>query len=193
LKETGLLGLGFQAHKRAPTSLLAKGLISASMAAVVACGQSLRVIPSQTDLKTPGVFSLSMDSPSGKAPAALQWEFSVPPVIAISVADITVGQAAESAHKLLTCAIKTNKSPVQRRTRLACILAGGLAPIPNGPVAVVHYRVQWEVGGAPIRIGVENILGASADPKPTPIRIPGVDQIIEIRQEEHPSRGHGLK
>jgi hypothetical protein len=73
---------------------LSRCVISAWISAVVLCGQSLRVPPSQTDLKTPGVFSVTIDSPPDKAPVALQWEFSVPPVIAISAVDITIGKAA---------------------------------------------------------------------------------------------------
>jgi hypothetical protein len=147
--------------------------------AITLFGQSLLVPPSQTGLKTPGVFSVGIDSPPGKAPVALQWEFSVPPVIVISIADITIGKAAESAGKSLTCAIRHNKLPMERRIRVACILAGGTDPIPNGPIAVVQYHAQWETEGAQIHVAVENILGVSGDLKP--IRIPHVDEIIDIQ------------
>jgi hypothetical protein len=154
-------------------------VISVLIFAVTLCGQSLLVPPSRTDLKTPGVFSVTIDSPPGKAPVALQWEFSIPPVIVISVADITVGKAAESARKSLTCATRPNKPAIQRRMRVACILAGGKDPIPNGAIAVIQYHAQWDVKGAQIRVAVENILGASVDLKSIPI--PNVDEIIDIR------------
>jgi hypothetical protein len=160
-------------------TLLVRCVISVFISAVIVFGQSLLVPPSRTDLTTPGVFSVSIDSPLGKAPVALQWEFSVPPVIVFSTADITIGQAAESARKSLTCATKANKPAIQRRISFACILAGGQAPITNGPIALVHYRAQWDVKGAQIRVAVENIFGASADLKLIPI--PNVDEIIDLR------------
>jgi hypothetical protein len=157
---------------------LAKCVISVLLSAVILFGQSLRVPPSRTDLKTPGVFSVTIDSPPGKAPVALQWEFSVPPVIAIKTEDITIGKAAELAQKSLTCAAMATKPAMQRKMRYACILAGGQNPISNGPIAVVEYRAQWDVKGAPIRVAIENILGASADAKRIPI--PNADAIINI-------------
>ena len=79
-------------------------MISVLISAAVLLGQSLSAPPSQTDAKTPGVFAVILASPPGKAPAALQWEFSVPAAVAIGTADITIGKAAESARKSLTCA-----------------------------------------------------------------------------------------
>lgn len=125
------------------------------------------------------MFSINLDSPLGKEPVALQWEFSIPPAIAITMADITIGKAAESARKSLTCAIKVAKPARQRGMRYACILAGGQEPISNGPIAAVHYRPQWDPKGTPIRVGIENILGVSADLKR--ILIPNVDANVEIR------------
>jgi len=155
---------------------LTRYLISASMSAIALFGQALHVPPSGTDLKTPGVFSVMMDSPPGKAPVALQWDFSVPPAIAITTADITIGKAAQSARKSVTCATKPG---TQRRTRFTCILAGGQEPMGNGPIVVVQYRAQWDVKGAPIRVAIESILGASADVKQIPIS--NVEAIINVR------------
>ena len=158
---------------------LTRFVISILISVVILIGQSLRAPPSQTDLKTPGEFSITIDSPQGKGPAALQWEFSVPPAIAIKTADITIGEAGEAAQKSLTCATKVIKPATQRRTRYICVLAGGQSPIGNGPIAKVQYRAQWDVKGAPIRVAIENVLGASADLKRIPI--PNLDVIINIR------------
>jgi hypothetical protein len=158
--------------------MLTRFVISGVIPVILLSGQSLSVAPSQTDLKTSGVFSVSIDSPQGKAPAALQWEFSVPPAIAITPADIAIGKAAESVRKSLTCAKKETPAK-QRAVKYACILAGGQHPIGNGPIAVVHYRAQWDVKGVPIKVAIENILGASADLKRIPI--PNADALIDIR------------
>jgi hypothetical protein len=156
-----------------------RSAISVVLSAGFLCGQSLQVSPSRTNLKTPGVFSVTIDSPPGKAPAALQWEFSVPPVVAIAAADITIGKAAESARKSLTCAAKSSKAAWQRRVRYACILAGGRDPIGNGAIVLVQYRAQWDPKGAPVQVGIENVVGASAESKR--IAMPNVDVRIEIQ------------
>jgi hypothetical protein len=151
---------------------------AAWISAINLFGQSLNVPPSRTDIKTPGAFSVTVDSPRGKEPVALQWDFSVPPAIAIRTVDITIGKAAESARKSLTCAAQATKPAMQRRMKYTCVLAGGQDAISNGPIAVVQYRAQWDVKGAPIRVAIENILGASADLKRIPI--PSADAIIDI-------------
>jgi hypothetical protein len=139
-------------------------------------GQSLRVPSSSTDRTTPGVFSVILESPLGKAPLSLQWEISASPAIAIGAADIGIGQAAESSVKFLTCAARAKEL---LRMRYACILAGGQEPIKPGQIAIVHYRAQIDVRGAPIRVGIEKVLGASANSKK--IEIQSVDAIIRIR------------
>jgi hypothetical protein len=142
-------------------------------------GQSFRVPPSSSDAKTPGQFSIILDSPPGKAPAALQWELSVPPAVAIDKGDIKVGKAAKAAGKSITCAAKPGRLAVPGGARYACVLAGGKDIIGQGQVATVGYREQADVGGAPIRVAIENILGVSQDLKR--IDIPNVDAILTFK------------
>jgi len=142
-------------------------------------GQSLRVPPSATDRKSPGVFSLVLEAPSGKTPVALQWDFLVPPALAIAKEDISIGKAAQTANKLLTCAISTGKSAIPGGVRYTCILAGGQDAIEPGPIAKVQYRAQADVQGAPIRVTIEKVLGVSVDLKR--IEIPNAEAIINIR------------
>ena len=160
------------------TIMLTRFFISGVIPMIALSGQSLSVAPSRTDLKTAGVFSVFIDSPQSKAPAALQWEFSVPPAIAIAPSDIAIGKSAHSAGKSLTCAKKAAPAK-QRAVNYTCILAGGRQPIANGPIAEVRYRAQWDVKGAPIKVAIENILGASADLKR--ISLPNVDAMIEVQ------------
>lgn len=136
----------------------------------------LRIPPSGTNLKSPGVLLINLDAPQGSAPAALQWEFSVPSVIAITTTEITVSRAAQSAGKSLTC---VKKQIFQHRSRYVCILAGGQGPIPAGRVAEIQYLAQWDMKGAPIRVTFENILGVSADLKR--IEIADVNATIEVK------------
>lgn len=123
-------------------------------------GQSLHVPPSETGRTKPGSFSVILESPPGRAPVAIQWEFVVPAAIDVKTEDIRIGTAAQAATKKLTCAKKPGS---ETAVRYICILAGGQSPIGHGPIAVVQYRAQADVQGAPIRVAIENVLGASAD------------------------------
>src|SRR5579872_4459622 len=89
--------------------------------------QSLRVQPSSREGKTTGSFSVVMTSPSGKAPVALQWEFLLPSMPAIGVADITAGKAAESAGKSIGCAPGVKQASKVEGVRYTSLVAG----VPN--------------------------------------------------------------
>lgn len=154
-------------------------LIAGVLSAVPLCGQSFRIPPSGTDRKTPGAFPMEIDSPQGKAPVALQWELRVPAALAIAVSDITIGKAAEAAGKSVACAASANKPAKEGEVRYTCILAGGTQRIPNGQVAVVHYRVQDKVDKTSIRVAIENAVGVSLDLKS--VAIDGAIAVIKIR------------
>jgi hypothetical protein len=69
------------------------------------------------------------------APAALQWEFRIPP--GLQIAEIEEGQAAKKAGKTLVC------------NAAKCIVYGlNLTKIPNGQIAVAKFRVTQRFDGA---------------------------------------------
>jgi hypothetical protein len=114
-------------------------------------------------------FSILLNSPEGKAPVALQWEFRVPTALVMTAADVTVGQAAESRGKSVVCAAG-GKGPVPKDgVRYTCILAGGINRIANGPVAVVHYRVESSAQRGRTQVAIESAKGVSLDLKSTAI------------------------
>ena len=92
-----------------------------------------------------GSLLLTIESPEGKAPLALQWEFTFPPNVAVDLADIAAGSAAESAQKTLTCRAVARTKDGAQGSVYGCILAGGQKPLPSGPIAVVRYRVPTEI------------------------------------------------
>jgi hypothetical protein len=92
-----------------------------------------------------GSLLLTLESPQGKALSALQWEFTFPQNVVVDLADINAGSAAESAQKALTCMGAEQLKDTGKGSVYVCILAGGQKPIPNGPIAVVRYRVPLEV------------------------------------------------
>ena len=61
------------------------------------------------------------------------------------MADIIAGSAAESGQKALTCRAVGDAKEAGKSAVYACILAGGQKPIPNGPIAIVRYRVPREI------------------------------------------------
>lgn len=142
------------------------------------CAQSLAVLPSETGPNKTGTFSVLLDTAADRAPLALQWDLSVPPVIAVRTEDITIGKAAQAAGKSLTCALNHSKK-TSRKIRYTCILAGGREPLRVGPVAEVQYRAQWDPKGAPAQVEIENVLGVTGRLERIPMA--NVDVAIHIR------------
>jgi hypothetical protein len=160
-------------------AVLFKCLSAGCIGAVAVSGQTLHIPPSGAGRKIPAAFEITLDSPHDRAPVALQWEFSVPAVVAVHTADIAIGKAAQSAGKSLTCAARASSPASPEQVRYICILAGGQNLIRTGPIAVVHYRARGDVQRAPIRVVITNVLGVSADLKR--IDIPNADAVIHVR------------
>jgi hypothetical protein len=129
-----------------------------------AWAQTLLIPPSMVARGGSGSLLLTLESPAGKAPLALQWEFNFPRNVAVDLADIAAGSAAESAQKTLTCRAVKTKDGAQGSV-YGCILAGGQKPVPNGPVAVVRYRVPAEIRQIAEKVRVGKAIGVTADLK----------------------------
>jgi hypothetical protein len=156
---------------------MAKRFLAPAIFASLLCGQALHVPPSHAAHS--GSFPIVLDSPEEHAPSTLQWDMLFPPAIDVSAADITNGSAADAAGKKLTCSKTNAAAEVNGAAEYACILAGGRKPIGNGPIAVVQYRIKMDVGGAPIRIPIQKILGVTADLER--VAMPNVDAIISTQ------------
>ena len=140
--------------------------------------QSLSVAPSTVTRGASGSLLLTLDSPKGKAPAALQWEFTFPAGTVVDLADIVAGSAAESAQKALTCR-SIEKKDASRSSAYACILAGGQKPIPNGPVAAVRYRVPLDIRQITEKVRVDKAIGATTDLKR--VDLESVQTVITVK------------
>src|SRR5260370_23117859 len=100
----------------------ARGVVL-SLAFASLSAQSLLLPPSVVTRGASGSLLLTLQSPSGKAPLALQWEFSFPQYVVVDLEDIVAGSAAESAEKSLTCrAVEKTKDGGQGSV-YGCILA----------------------------------------------------------------------
>jgi hypothetical protein len=120
--------------------------------------------------------SLSIRRPAGRSLAALQWEISFPSALAVDLSGIVAGSAAQSAGKSITCAKSFGGISRPLGSRFKCILAGGSKTIGNGPIAIVYFRFQSDVKGAPVRVAIDHVTGVTPDLKP--IAISDLDAII---------------
>jgi hypothetical protein len=155
---------------------MVRGLVALFVFSTLAFGQNLRVQSSRASTGSISSMAISLDAPPGKAPSTMQWEMTFPPAIVVNAMDISAGEAAEADGKAITCAKTDAKTEVKNGVKLACVLAGGRKAIRNGPIAVIHFRLQTDVGGAPVRVPIENIVGVAVDLKRIPI--PNIDAII---------------
>ena len=127
--------------------------------------QALSIPPSLVTRGSSGSLLLILDSPPGKAPVALQWQFTFPPNVSVDLADLIAGSAAESGQKALTCRGVGDAKEAAKSAVYGCILAGGQKPIPNGPIVIVRYRVPREIRQIPEKVRVGKIVGVTADLK----------------------------
>jgi len=148
------------------------------LASAGAWAQILLIPPSMVMRGGSGSLLLQLESPEGKAPLALQWEFTFPPNVAVDVADIVAGSAAESAQKTLTCRAVKTKDGAQGSV-YGCILAGGQKALPNGPIAVVRYRVPPEIRQIAEKVRVVKALGVTADLKS--VELAGTQAAITVK------------
>jgi hypothetical protein len=78
---------------------------------------------------------LLLKAPAGSAPAALQWEFKIPPDL--QIAEIEPGEAVKKAGKTLVC------------NGGKCLVYGlNRTTIPNGQIAVAKIRAPQSPAGA---------------------------------------------
>jgi hypothetical protein len=120
--------------------------------------------------------TLSLSTPLGKEPVALQWEISYPSSqFSLEDRDLGIGNAAYSAGKSLTCSGRPGNVGTHR---YRCILAGGQERIPNGQFAFVTFRVRADAqrGAATIQFG--DALGILPDGKPMNIQPTKADVVI---------------
>src|ERR1019366_6147297 len=141
--------------------------------------QSLSIPPSTVTRGASGSLLLTLASPQGKAPAALQWEFTFPPNVVVDLADIAAGSSAESAQKALTCRSVEKTKDAGQGSVYGCILAGGQKPIPNGPVPAVLCGFPLNVRQIAEKVRVGKAIGATGDLKR--VGFEGAQAVITVK------------
>jgi hypothetical protein len=139
--------------------------------------QTLRLSSTAASPGTRVVIEISLNSPQGKEPAALQWEATIPTdELSLIDKEIAPGPAAKEAGKSVTCAVK---GKTDKTLTSVCILAGGQRQIQNGVIALLMLKVPHEAPIGPARIQVERAIAVSRDVTEVPIK--PIETVVSIR------------
>ena len=126
--------------------------------------QSLQILSSPPGHES-ATFRIMLASPEKKAPVALQWRLSLPE--GVELKEIVPGAAAEAAQKSVTCSGPPAGSKTGAGPEYRCVLVGGQAALPDGPVVVVKCALRSGLREAVVR--VRDAVGVSVDSKQIPI------------------------
>jgi hypothetical protein len=152
-------------------------MLFAASSASTLFAQTLQLSSTEASRGTRLVVEISLKSPQGKEPAALQWEATIPTAELNFVdQEIAIGPAAKEAGKSITCAVKGK--PDKTLTSV-CILAGGQQPIQNGVIALLMLKVPEGAPIGPARIQVERAMAVSRDVTEVPIK--PIETVVSIR------------
>jgi hypothetical protein len=138
--------------------------------------QAFRITPTEASSAKPVEVPILLETAAGKQPAALQWECSFPAQQLKPAGNPAAGAAAVAAGKTLKCAGRWKKAP--EVFAYECILAGGMKPIGNGPIAVLRFRVPANARKGAARIRVE---GQGASPDSGKLAIAPGEGIVTVR------------
>jgi hypothetical protein len=120
---------------------------------------------------------ISLQSPKGKGPVALQWETIIPTAeLSLIDKDAAISPAAREAGKSVACAVKGR---TDKTLTSVCILAGGQQQIQNGVVALLRLRVSPEAPTGPSRIRLEGGIAVVKDV--TEFQMKPVETVVSIR------------
>jgi hypothetical protein len=138
--------------------------------------QTLQLSSAAASRGTSVVIEISLKSPQGEEPAALQWEATIP-TAELSLVDkqIAIGPAAKEAGKSVTCAVKEK---TDNALTSVCILAGGRQQIQNGVVALLMVKIPPAAPIGPARIRIERAIAVSRDVTEVPIK--PIDTVISV-------------
>jgi AMIN domain len=123
----------------------------------------LQISPAAAFRGDRAIVIVSLHAKPGTASVGLQWELTYPSVaLGTDDREVIAGGAALTAGKTLTC---TGIADDVARYMYRCVLAGGSAPIPNGPVAQMIFRVRETARLGAATIEIRNAMSVEADGK----------------------------
>jgi hypothetical protein len=152
-------------------------LLCAFLICLPVCGQTLRISPLTVRRGATGTLVLSLESPAGKEPVALQFEFLYPaPQLSVDDSGLVVAGAAQTAGKSVTCAGR----PEDAGTYVyRCILIGGDKRLPQGPLVRIEFRVRAEAKLGRATVKLRRAQGVGADLKGLDLPSQEADVLIQ--------------
>jgi hypothetical protein len=133
------------------------------------CAQDLRLQVEPGPSGRDGAIVVELESPPGKEPLSLQWDFSIPPAVQIDPRSASEGEAAGSVQKSPQCAVQVDYSGAKSQF-CRCIVAGGLRALPNGPVAIVKYSALGKTKPGRYEVEIQKAFAVASGVKRAPLK-----------------------
>jgi hypothetical protein len=154
------------------------------LASLLFCGpllaQSFQIVPSAATPGGSGSLLITLTSPAGKEPVALQWKITIETEVTVGAADIVAGDAATAAGKTVTCA--PDGKAEGGKSAYKCILVGGVKNIANGTVFRVKYQVKPGTRPRTLPVSISGgLAGLQHGNQLEPFPIPPVEGTIRVR------------
>ena len=119
---------------------------------------------------------LTLQSPAGKEPAGLAWDWILPkPPLKPSAEGPTLGEAARQAGKSIKCVPKPSRDSARQYT---CILVGGKQKVQNGDIARFIFTIPPRTPSGSYAMAVEN--GTAVYTQGTGIHLESVRSAIMV-------------
>lgn len=149
-------------------------LLLLSQPALIA--QTLRLSSASAIQGSRVAIEISLESPAGKEPAALQWSLTVPADQLTMEGPLVIGAAAKEAGKSIRCG-EARKSTAGNT--VACIISGGREVIPNGVVGTLMLKISAKATPGAAHVHVEHALAVSKDSRE--IALKAAETVVTIR------------
>lgn len=120
--------------------------------------QTIEVEPVTATQGSANILRMSLKPQADRSVAALQWEFLYPNSLRIEPPGVVTSGAAEAAGKTVLCVLRPRR---ESNHVLACVLAGGVAPLPAGTIVIVRFVATPEAARGVANVRIEKIVGAS--------------------------------
>jgi hypothetical protein len=122
------------------------------------------------------IFRMILKPSADKPIAALQWEWVYREGLRLDPSWVAAGSAAEKVGKSVTCATRPAEGATRR---MACILAGGVQPFPEGVLAIIRLEAARDTPAGTTTIQLEKVIAVSSSLES--IAIPPVSIPVTIR------------
>lgn len=122
---------------------------------------------------------ISIRSPAGKEPAALQWEITIPrDQLSFGEPIASPGNSVQADGKSVLCATRAQAAT---GPACVCVVSGGVSGIRNGLVAVLHLVVTNRASPGHARVAIRHAMAVFQDLTQDPIA--DVEAHVKIRRE----------